>query len=271
MHGSVRHHTARLRGRLRSHGRLVSLTGAILLAGCSSQQQVTQPPGTPWQEVVKVAGPSAGTFSYQMNNRKYDLVRFAKASTPVVFENQRLFAVVAPDAVSGWDKCLATCVQDGEPPLVQGAGPLHAWVMAQKGKTPPADKPFGAGDAAETVAAVAILAPISPILLAGGVVGGAEYVMTGSDRQRAQEVNDAMVGCGVSYSPLISHFSKPVLEISKGSYQVRMYLATEGSFFTSLEHYYLVGSRSGRILWVSYQSPTVREHTYRYWLAHRQP
>ena len=262
---------------VRLHRRLLMnlglLAGVGLLNHCASPQPVTLPPGTHWRDVAKVAGQPTATFSYRINGRKVDLVTFDKASSPVVFEDSRLVAVVAPTAMAEWDRRVTQCLQPGRMPFEAGVGPLHSWVTEQRLRRHPhaAAEPLDAGDVAEAAAAAVILAPISPILLSAGVVGASEHAMTGKNRQRAQMVNEALLNAGVSYRGFLAQFAKPDLEISNGSYRVSEYYATPGAFFTGLDFYYDVGIQNGNVQWVAYEAAPVRLHTYHYWKAHRPP
>jgi len=139
-------------------------------------------------------------------------------------------------------------------------------------KQPPPQPSTGStsiGDAATAVSAAVILAPIAPILLAGGVVGASEYAMTSKDRHRAQTVNDALLASGSSYRTFLSQLPEPDLEAVKGSYQIREYLATKGYFFTWGDYFYDVGLRHDKVIWVAYQSDPVRQRTYQYWSRQR--
>ncbi|MCX6866122.1 MAG: hypothetical protein NTV46_07865 [Verrucomicrobia bacterium] len=249
------------------------LVGVGLLNHCASPQPVTLPAGTHWRDVAKVAGQPTATFSYRINGRKVDLVTFDKASSPVVFEDSRLVAVVAPTAMAEWDRRVTQCLQPGRMPFEAGVGPLHSWVTGQRQRRQPlaAAGHLDAGDVAEAAAAAVILAPISPILLSAGVVGASEHAMTGKNRRRAQTVNEALLNAGVSYRGFLNQFTKPDLEISKGSYRVSEYYATPGALFTGLDFYYDVGIQNGNVQWVAYEAAPVRHHTYLYWKAHCPP
>jgi hypothetical protein len=258
----------------------ILLAGVWLMNGCSAPQtsgRLALSPGAGWQEVARVAGPSTGRFSYQMNGRKYDLIGFEKAQSPMVFEDCRLYAVVSREAMAEWDRRVTACMQREQLPFEKGLGPIHSWVMEQRrltqrqGQPREPDDSMTSGDVAEAAAAAVILTPIAPILLAGGVVGASEYAMTGKDRQRAKVVNDALVGSGISYAAFLSQLPKPDMAASKGSYRVSEYLITQGSFFTWNKYFYDVGVRDGRVSWVAYQSDAIRQKTYQYWRARRPP
>jgi hypothetical protein len=252
---------------------LMLLVGVGLLNHCATQQPVTLPAGTHWRDVAKVAGQPTVTFSYRINGRKVDLVTFDKASSPVVFEDSRLVAVVAPTAMSEWHKRVTQCLQPGKMPFETGVGPLHSWVTEQRQRQQPhaVAEPLDAGDVGEAAVAAVILAPISPILLSAGVVGASVHAMTVNNRRRAQVVNEALLNAGASYRGFLTQFAKPDLEISKGSYRVSEYYATPGAFLTGLDFYYDVGTQNGNVQWVAYETVPVRHHTYLYWKAHHPP
>jgi len=254
------------------------LAAACLFGACAAKQtpeQLQLAPGTRWQEVVKVAGASTGKFSYVMNGRKYDLVGFKKLESPLVFEDLRLFATVSEDGMYEWNHCLTEALKSGELPFENGLGPIHSWVMEQRrlsqsrqGKPAAADPSKPVSDIAQGMAGAVILAPISPFILAGGLVEGGVYAVSGSDRQRAQQVNDALVGADGSYAAFLSQFAKPGFETSKGTYRVSEYYATQDSFLNSRDYFYDVGTRKGKVLWVAYQSYEIRQKTAVSILAH---
>ena len=264
---------------VRMHQSVCLLVDPCLLGGCTLEQtpqQLQLQPGARFHEVSMIAGKSTGKFSYVMNGHKYDVVDFEKLGTSLVFEDARLFVCVSENGWADWDSCVAEAMKAGDLPFENGLGSIHSWVLAQRrssqsqaGSSGPADPSTPVGDVTEGLAGAAILAPISPILLAGGLVGGATYAMTGDDRVRAQAVNDSRVGPDNSYAALLSKFSKPVMDASKGTYRVREFYATQDSFFTSSDHFYDIGTRNGKVLWVAYQSDMIRSKTYRYWSQRR--
>lgn len=249
------------------------LIAGCLLHGCAGTQstpQAAMPPGTRWHDAVQLAGPSTVKFSYRTDGRKYDVVTFAKASTSAVFEDSRLFAVVAPEAMAGFDHALAAATTTTGLPLEHGPAPIHRWVLAQRLPHPAAPPPHTtAAGVAEGAAQAVILAPLAPLFIAGGVCAGAEYAMTGKDRRRSQQVNDALAAADVSYRGFLAQLPAPDMHAANGTYQVNEHLATKGSFFTWNEFYYDVGLRDGRVQWVAYQVEPIRRRTCEYWAARR--
>ena len=206
-----------------------------------------------------------------MSGRKYDLVTLDDSPNPVVFENSRLLAVLPPDGLSGWERLVEEHLKTVELPFENGIGPFHSWLIAQgrarrEAPTPP--EPITAGDVAEGAVAAVILAPIAPILLAGGVVGASEHAMTGGDRRKAQAVNEALLASSGSYRSFLGQFDRSDFHTAKESYEIREYLATRGAFFTGRDYFYEVGFRDGKPVWVTYQNSPVRLHCVHYWSAH---
>jgi hypothetical protein len=158
-----------------------------------------------------------------------------------------------------------------ELPLENGVAGIHSWILSRCGRVPKPAEPSAstAGDVGEAAAAAVILAPISPILLAGGVCAVAEHAMTGKDRARAEAANEALLAAGPSYGTYLGRFGRYDFHTEKGSYQIREYLATQGAFFTGGDFFYDVGFRNGIPVWVTYRNDAVRFHAVRYWSAHR--
>ena len=250
------------------------LAGALLLGSCATSRrdaQIALSPGAPWHEVVKTGGKPTVIFSYVTGGRKYDLATLENSASPVVFENSRLFAVLPPEAITEFDRRIAEHLKTVELPFEKGVGEFHAWVLVRRAASakPTRPAPTTAGDVAEAAATGAILTPIAPFLLAGGVCYATEYAMTGGDRTRAQQVNEGLLASGPSYTTFLSQFAKYDFHTAQGSYQIREYLATGGAFFTGRDFYYEVGLRNGKPLWVTYRNNAVRSHAVRYWSAHR--
>jgi hypothetical protein len=260
----------------RPHGArwIVWTAAAILLASCAAPQ-ATQPVslkrGTHWREVVKTGGAPVVRFSYLKDGRKYDLTTLEHSPNPVVFENARLFAVLPPNAMTDLDRNISEHLKTVELPFEHGPGNIHSWILAKRAERPASVRhdPVTPGSVAEYAAAGVILAPIAPILLAGGVCYATEYAMTGSERSRAQQINEALLASGPSYQPFLDWFRCHDFHTEKGIYQIREYLATDGAFFTGRDFFYEVGLRNGKPLWVTYENDSVRSHAVRYWSAHR--
>lgn len=246
----------------------------MLLGNCAAPKpegQISVKAGTPWREVAKAGGKPTVRFSYLADGRKYDLASLQDSPNPVLFENSRLFAVLPPDAITEFDRKMNEHLKTVELPFEQGVGGFHKWLLAQRSVSNKPAEPTAttAGDVGQAAAAAVILAPISPILLAGGACAMAEHAMTGKDRARAEEVNEALLSSGPSYGTFLGQFGKFDFHTEKGSYQIREYLATQGAFFTGGDFFYEVGFRHGKPLWVTYRNDAVRFHAVRYWNAHR--
>jgi hypothetical protein len=252
----------------------ISLAGALALCSCAStrpSEEITLKPGTPWMEVAKAAGTPTVCFSYLSGGRKYDLASLRNSPNPVLFENARLLAVLPSDAITEFDRRMSEHLKTVGLPLENGVGGFHSWILSQRGATPKPEETSAitAGDVGQAAAAAVILAPISPILLAGGVCAMAEHSMTGKDRTRAEAVNEALLTSGSSYGSFLGQFGRYDFHTEKGTYQIREYLATDGAFFTGGDFFYEVGFRNGKPVWVTYCNDAVRSHAVRYWSAHR--
>lgn len=251
------------------------LAGTILLTGCATTSPSTQlvlKRGASRQEVVKAGGTTTVKFSYQMNGRKYDLATLDRSPNPVVFEDSRLLAVLPPDTMNEWDRRLGEHLKSVDLPFESGLQQFHWWLTARTEAPATPSTPPGAttaADVAQAAAAGAILAPIAPILLAGGVVGASQHAMTGGDRRRAQAVNDGLLASGGSYGRFLAQFDRADFQTAKGTYQIREYLATRGSFFTGRDFFYDVGFRNGKVVWVAYEIDAIRFHAVRYWDSQR--
>jgi hypothetical protein len=247
---------------------------AILLGNCAAPKpdgQISLKAGTPWREVAIAGGKPTVRFSYVKSGRKYDLASLQDSPNPVLFENSRLFAVLPPDAITEFDRRMNEHLKTVELPLEKGGGAFHSWLLSHRGAMPKPEEPSvtAAGDVGEAAAAAVILAPISPILLAGGACAIAEHAMTGKDRTKADVVNEALLLSGPSYGTFLDQFGRYDFHAEKGSYQIREYLATDGAFFTGGEFFYEVGFRDGKPVWVTYRNDAVRFHAVRYWNTHR--
>ncbi len=253
---------------------LCLLAGVMLLGNCAAPQPISQAslkPGTPWREVAKTGGAPTVKLSYVNGGRKYDLATLENSPNPVVFENSRLFAVLKPAAITAFDRKIDEHLKTVELPFEKGMGEFHSWLLTQRAVPGPPEKPTSStpGDVAQAAAAGVILAPIAPILLAGGVCSVAEYAMTGGERRRDKSVHEALLSSGPSYGSFLSQFGRFDFHAEKGNYQIREYLPTDGSFFTGRDFFYEVGLRGGKPLWVTYRNDAVRFHAVRYWSAHR--
>lgn len=250
------------------------LVGAVLLCNCAAPQptsQVLLKPGTSWRDVAKTGGSPTVKLSYVTGGRKYDLATLENSPNSVVFENSRLFAVLKPTAISAFDRKIEQHLKTVELPFEKGMGEIHSWMLTQRAvpNEPAKPSPTTLGDVAQATAAGVVLAPIAPILLAGGVCYATEYAMTGGERRRGQAVNEALLSSGPSYGSFLRQFGRFDFHTEKSTYQIREYLATDGAFFTGRDFFYDVGFRSGKPLWVTYRNDAVRFHAVRYWSAHR--
>lgn len=247
---------------------------AMLLGSCAAPKpcgQITLKPGAQWREVAKAGGPATVKFSYLTGGRKYDLATLKDSPNPVLFENSRLLAVLPPDTMPEFDRRIGDHLKTVELPFENGVGSLHSWLLARSENSAKPAKPSAvtAGDVGESVVAGAVLTPIAPILLAGGVCAVTEHAMTGNDRTKAQAVNEALLAAGPSYGTFLDQFGRFDFHTEKGTYQIREYLATDGAFFTGRDFFYEVGFRGGKPVCVTYQNDAVRFHAVRYWNAHR--
>jgi hypothetical protein len=245
-----------------------------LLANCAAprpSREISIKAGAPWREVARVGGHPTVIFSYVKGGRKYDLATLQDSPNPVVFENSRLFAVLPPDAVTEFDRKMEGHLKTVELPFENGVGDFHSWILVQRGAFPKPAEPSAttAGDVGEAAAAAVILAPIAPILVAGGVCAVAEHAMTGKDRERADAVDEELLASGPSYATFLDRFGRYDFHTEKGSYQIREYLATDCAFFTGGDFFYDVGFRDGKPVWVTYRNDAVRFHAVRYWNTHR--
>lgn len=250
------------------------LVVVILLENCASPEahsQITLKKGVSWQQVVKVSGKPTVNFSYVVDGKKYDLVSFEESPNPIVFENTRLFKVLPPDAATEFDRKIAEHVKTVDLPFENGVGAIHAWILDKNHEfsKPAKQDPITAGDIAEAATTGVILAPIAPILLAGGVCSVAQNAMTGGERTRAQQVNESLLSSGPTYETFLKQFDHFDFHTANRTYQIREYLATDGAFFTGRDFFYEVGFRNDKPFWVAYKNDAVRFHAVRYWRAHR--
>lgn len=249
--------------------RWTALAAAAVLGSCSAPQAtlpVALKQGTHWREVVKTAGAPVVRLSYLRGGRKYDLATLEHSLNPVVFENSCLYAVLPPDSMTDINRKIGEHLKTDELPFEHGTGEIHSWVLAKRAERP---EPVTPGGVAESAAAGMILAPIAPILLAGGICYATEYAMTGGERSRAREINEALLASGPTYQPFLVWFKRHDFHAENGTYQIREYLATDGAFFTGRDFFYEVGLRDGKPLWVTYKNDAVRSHAVRYWSMHR--
>ncbi len=252
----------------------ITLAAAAMLGSCASPETtlpVSLKQGTHWREVVRTGGAPVVRFSYINDGRKYDIAALEHSPNPVVFENSLLLAVLPPESMTDLDRKIEQHLEHAELPFENGTGMIHSWVLARRTERPVAANPDPAtpGSVAGAAAAGVILAPIAPILLAGGVCYAAEYAMTGGDRSRAREINEALLASGPSYQPFLAWFKGHDFHTEKGNYQIREYLATGGALFTGRDYFYEVGLRNGKVRWVAYKNNSVRSGAVRYWGAHR--
>jgi hypothetical protein len=250
--------------------RWISLAGAAAFCSCAStrpSEQITLKPGTSWKEVAGVGGTPTVHFSYLTAGRKFDLATFPQSPNPVLFENVRLFAVLPPETMRDYDIRIAEHLKTVELPFEHGVGDLHSWLLSRRSApSKPAEKSSGT---MEHVAEAASGAILIPFLVSAGVCGAAEHAMTGKDRAAAADVNEALLASGPSYGSFLRKFRRHDFHTGKGTYQIREYLATDGSFFTGGDFFYDIGFRNGKPLWVTYRNDAVRFHAVRYWENHR--
>jgi len=232
----------------------------LVLAGCgvlTVKEPLKLAAGTSPREAVESGGSATVRFSYVRNRRKYDLVTFDHATQPVVFENGSLFAVLPPGAISEWERMIEAHVKSVELPFENGVEFCHGWILEQRRRV--AGRPAAADESLAQIAAQAvILAPIAPVLVAGGICAGAEYAMTGDDRTKARRLNEQLLASGPSYREFLAQAGAVDFHTAKGTYEIREYLATKGSFFTGGEYFYEVGVDRGRPRWIIYQNSPVR-------------
>jgi hypothetical protein len=249
----------------------ILLAAAMLLGSCAAPKpcaQIALKPGSPWPDVAKAGGPATVKFSYVTGGQKYDLASLENSPNPVLFENSRLLAVLSPDTMSEFDRRIGEHLKTVELPFENGVSAFHSWLLSKSRTAIKPAEPAGAM-VGEVAASAVILAPISPILLAGGVCAVTEHAMTGKERGRAAAVNEALLASGPSYGTFLSQFGRFDFHTAKGSYQIREYLATDGAFFTGRDFFYEIGFQNGKPVWVTYENSAVRSHAVRYWSAHR--
>lgn len=205
-------------------------------------------------------------FSYLWGGSKYDLVVMENAASPVLLKNGRLLGVLPPDVVAEFERKVGEDLKNGGLPFEHGVGRLHTWLLAKRSERveTTTHESLKAGDVAEGAAAGVILAPIAPVLLAGGVCAVGESALSSGERDRAQWVNQSLLESGPSYEAFLGRFKRHDYQVANGPYQIREYLATDGAFFTGRDFFYEVGFRNGRPLWVMYKNDAVRMQMVRY-------
>lgn len=244
----------------------LGLVSILLLAGCgltTSKAPIELAAGASAEQAVKSGGAATVRFSYVRGGRKYDLVTLDHATQPVVFENGRVFAMLPAGAIADWERMVENHVNSVDLPFEHGVEFCHTWVLQQR-RSGTGTAPSAEGNPAEAAASAVILAPIAPVLVAGGICAGAEYAMTGDDRARARQLNGYLLASGPSYREFLAHAGAVDFRATKGPYEIREYLATKGSFFTGGTYYYEVGFDHGRPVWVTYQNSPVRFRAVNY-------
>lgn len=244
----------------------LGVVSLLLLAGCgltTSKAPIELAAGASADQAVKSGGAATVRFSYVRGGRKYDLVTLDHATQPVVFENGRVFAMLPADAIADWERMVESHVNSVDLPFEHGVEFCHTWVLQQR-RSGVGTAEAAEGNLAEAAASAVILAPIAPVLVAGGICAGAEYAMTGDDRARAKQLNGHLLASGPSYREFLAHAGSVDFRAAKGPYEIREYLATKGSFFTGGTYFYEVGFDHGRPVWVIYQNSPVRFRAVNY-------
>lgn len=252
------------------------LAGIGLLNSCATKP-IELAQGTHWRDAAKVAGQPTVSFSYQMNGRKYDRVTFTKVGNPVVLENGRIFSVTTCDTDTEWNRRFKACLDAGELPFEKGLGPLHSLVMEQ-GKQFQKEgwprKPEQENLTGSQIAAMTLLAPAAalgvPIVATAALVTLPEYAATTNSRQRARDMNTALIESGASYATFLAKLGNPDTTTSKGSYSTKTYL-TPNPWLVDADYSYQMGTKNGKVAWVAYQGIQIDVRINLYRRVHGMP
>jgi hypothetical protein len=111
------------------------MTGVLFLNACVSGQ-IQQPSPlhitSPLSDVVKIGGDPSCSFSYLMDEKKYDLISFANSPSLVVFENGRLYAVIPQTEKKELEPLFTEGMKQEELPLEKSLDSIHSWVKEKK-------------------------------------------------------------------------------------------------------------------------------------------
>ncbi|MBU4002709.1 MAG: hypothetical protein KKB94_10365 [Proteobacteria bacterium] len=243
-------------------------TLVLLLAACGSGQ-VKHPPLeslSTVQNVAKNYGPPSCFFSYVADAAKYDLISFKDSPSVVVFENGALYTIMpsVSKPLSEFDQILKMSMEKEELPMENGLGVIHAWIKENRVKS---DKPLKLDDfsmnALDNAGAAAVMAVGLPVWFPFAAVGGLDHVLSRKEQDKALQVNQSLMETGRSYETFLSLLSDPDLTLSKPSYSVKMFILDK-SFFSQGQFIYIVGSREGKVQWVSYNDGQIKTKTFQY-------
>lgn len=231
------------------------LAGIGLLNSCATKP-IELARGTHWRDAAKVAGQPTVSFSYQMNGRKYDRVKFGKLEYPVVLENGRILLVDTHKSNAEWNRCFNECVAASELPFENGFGPLHSLVMEQKlldKNQVQSPNQSDLWEAADSAGSAAIMLAALPFM-AGFYLGIAmdEYAEAKerqNDRQSDEAANAALLDAGVSYENFLNLIGQTDRQAKKGAYRVGIYYVRERH--PQIPATYTLATRNGRVVWVA--------------------
>lgn len=193
------------------------------------------------------------SFSYVWNGKKYSLVSFGRAPSPVVFEDNKLYGVISE---MQFRQVFSNAVWRDQFALENTLGSIHSWIEEHApGHLDDLQQTRSSWWNEDTVPAL-ILAPVFLVCAPFAIL---EYQLEKKDRARGRALNESVVTSDRSFSSFFSQLPPPKRQVKNGSYTVNEYDTTlKLALGKELEEFYHVGFKNDEVVWVAYYSSEIR-------------
>jgi hypothetical protein len=235
----------------------IALAAALTWNGCASSKQT--PPaasaqiGASFSDLAKKYEVPLCSFSYVWNGKKYSIVSFGYAPSPVVFEDNRLYGVISE---MQFRQVFSNAVWRDQFALENGLGSIHSWIEEHAPRHLHDLQQLKTSWLNSNAGAALLLAPVFLVCAPFAIL---EYQLEKNERARGQALNESVVTSDRSFSSFLSQLPPPKRQVKNGSYTINEYDATlKLPLGKEIEEYYHVGFLNDKPICVAYYSGEIR-------------